>query len=75
MFPVQSALHYSGCGRDLHDAAAIALLVLPRCVPQGRLYPDMLLCDDLSVDIIPQGLTNTSYTGGYSIVSRCKQGP
>jgi len=36
---------------------------------QGRQYKDMLYVIDLSSDIVPQQLTNSSFTGGYGIVS------
>lgn len=36
---------------------------------QGKFYRDMLAVRDLSTDVVPQQLTNASYTGGYAIVS------
>jgi hypothetical protein len=38
------------------------------CV-QGQFYQDMLAVWDLSTDVVPQQLTNATYTGGYGIVS------
>lgn len=36
---------------------------------QGREYVDMLLVQDLSTDVVPQQLTNNTFSGGYAIVS------
>lgn len=36
---------------------------------QGKFYQDMLAVGDLSTDVVPQQMTNASYTGGYAIVS------
>jgi hypothetical protein len=47
----------------MRPAAAAAMLC------QGKLYKDMLHVIDLSSDIVPQQLTNSSFTGGYGIVS------
>ena len=36
---------------------------------QGKLYVDALKVIDLTSDIVPQQLTNNTFTGGYGIVS------
>lgn len=47
-------------------------MVLRLCVLQGVQYRDMLRVDDLSLDVVPQQISNDSFTGGYASVSAAR---
>ena len=62
-------MHTVSMTRVLHHSKPATMLLHMLHMLQGKLYVDALKVIDLTSDIVPQQLTNNTFTGGYGIVS------